>query len=185
MQEVTRLLSLIEEGDPSAAEELLPLVYSELRSLAAAKLSREKSGQSLQPTLLVHEAYLRLAGDEKKQAWNGKAHFFGAAAEAMRRILVDHARSKAAERRGGKAQHFELTEADGRVSPTNDNILLLNETLCEFEQQWPERAQLVKLRYFAGMTIPEASKALKISTATAERWWRFAKAWLHSQLAEE
>ncbi len=182
MSDVTRLLSAIEDGDQAAAEELLPVVYQELRRLAAAKLAREKSGHSLQPTLLVHEAYLRLAGGDQPQQWNGSGHFFAAAAEAMRRILIENARRKRAQKHGGQMQRVGLELAGLTTEEPGEDLLALDEALIQLEEQWPEKAKLVKLRYFAGLTIPEASQALKISTATAERHWRFARAWLHAKL---
>ena len=182
MSDVTRILSAIESGDQKASDKLLPLVYQELRKLAAAKLSKEKPGQTLQPTVLVHEAYLRLVDVEQPQQWNGRGHFFGAAAEAMRRILVEKARRKDSRKHGGQMQRVELDVASAAIeNPVND-LLALDEALTRFEQQWPEKAKLVKLKYFAGLTIPEASEAMSISTATAERYWKFARAWLHSQL---
>ena len=185
MNDVTRILSAIEHGDPTAADELLPVVYQELRKLAAAKLSREKPGQTLQPTVLVHEAYLRLVDEGQPQLWNGRGHFFGAAAEAMQRILVENARRKQAQKHGGQMHRVEF-DVDGAASdgPCED-LLALDEALTRLERQWPDKAKLVKLRYFAGLTIPEASQALKISTATAERHWRFARAWLHAQLTSD
>jgi RNA polymerase sigma factor (TIGR02999 family) len=158
------------------------LVYQELRSLAAAKLSKEKPGQTLQPTMLVHEAYVRLVDVEQPQQWNGRGHFFGAAAEAMRRILVERARRKRSEKHGGQMQRVELHAATAAIDRPVDDLLALDEALSRFEQQWPDKARLVKLKYFAGLTIPEAAEALEISTATAERHWKFARAWLHSQL---
>ena len=182
MTHVTQILSQIDEGDPSAAEKLLPLVYDELRKLAAAKLTNEKPGQTLQPTVLVHEAYLRLVSADQPQQWNGRGHFFGAAAEAMRRILVENARRKQAKKHGGQMKRVELDVASATTEAPREDLLALDEALTWLEQQWPDKAKLVKLRYFAGLTIPEASRAMKISTATAERHWRFARAWLHSRL---
>lgn len=184
MSDVTRILSKIESGDQQASEELLPLVYQELRKLAAAKLSNEAPGKSLQPTMLVHEAYLRLIDVDQPQEWNGRGHFFAAAAEAMRRILVDNARAKRAQKRGGQMQRVDLDPDLVTGDQSGADLVALDEVLSRLEAQWPEKAQLVKLRYFAGLTIPEASQALKISTATAERHWRFAKAWLLSQLSD-
>jgi RNA polymerase sigma factor (TIGR02999 family) len=182
MSDVTRILSSIENGDANAADELLPLVYQELRKLAAAKLSKEKSGPTLQPTMLVHEAYLRLVDTDQPQHWNSRGHFFGAAAEAMRRILIENARRKQSQKRGGNMQRVELDSATAAIESPGDDLLALDEVLTRFEQQWPDKAKLVKLRYFTGLTIPEASQALGISTATAERHWKFARAWLYSQL---
>ena len=185
MTDVTQILSQIEDGDPSAAEQLLPLVYDELRKLAAAKLANEKPGQTIQPTMLVHEAYLRLIDTEQAQKWNSRGHFFGAAAEAMRRILVENARRKQSSKRGGQARHLELDPALAAIENPFEDLLDLDQAMTRLEQEWPKNAQLVKLRYFAGLTIPEASKAMGISTATAERYWRFARAWLHSQLKSD
>lgn len=182
MSDVTKILSAIERGDEGAADRLLPLVYQELRKLAAARLAKERPGQTLQPTVLVHEAYLRLVDVDQPQQWNGRGHFFGAAAEAMRRILVENARRKRAGRHGGQLQRVDLEIAAPTVGGRSEDLLALDEALVGLEEQWPEKAQLVKLRYFAGLTIPEAAQALKISTATAERHWRFARAWLHAQL---
>jgi RNA polymerase sigma factor (TIGR02999 family) len=182
MADVTRILSQIESGDPSAAEKLLPLVYQELRKLAAAKLSQEKPGQTLQPTVLVHEAYLRLVDVAQPQPWNGRGHFFAAAAEAMRRILIENARRKQSERNGGGRRRLDLDAVNPGTKPRDEELLALDEALARLEERWPEKANLVKLRYFAGMTIPEAAQAMDISHATAERYWTFARAWLHAQL---
>ena len=183
MNDVTRILSAIEQGDSNAAEKLLPLVYQELRKLAAAKLSKEKTGHSLQPTVLVHEAYLRLVDVDQPQQWSGRGHYFAAAAEAMRRILVDIARRKKSEKHGGQLRRVDL---DDDLAATRDravDLLALDEALVALEQRWPDKAKLVKLRYFAGLTIPEASRAIGVSRATGERYWTFAKAWLHLQLS--
>ncbi len=184
MNDVTRILSGIEQGDPTAADKLLPLVYDELRRLAAAKMAREKPGQTLQPTVLVHEAYLRLVDVDKTQKWNGRGHFFGAAAEAMRRILVENARRKQSAKHGGGGRRISLDEANPAES-TRDDLLAVDEALSRLEELWPEKAKLVKLRYFAGLTILEASEALGVSHATAERHWTFARAWLYSQLRND
>ena len=183
MSDVTRLLLAIEEGDEQATDQLLPLVYQELRSLASAKLSREQRGQSLQPTMLVHEAYLRLVDVAEPQKWRGRGHFFAAAAEAMRRILVDKARRKQRRKHGGHLQRVELRDPTAAIENPVEDLLALDEALTRLEQQWPKKAKLVKLRYFAGLTILEASEAMHSSTATAERYWKFARAWLHSQLS--
>lgn len=182
MSDVSRLLSAIEDGDENAADKLLPLVYQELHKLAAAKLVNEKPGPTLQPTMLVHEAYLRLVDVDEPQQWNGRGHFFGAAAEAMRRILVEKARRKQSLKHGGQMQRVELDLATAAIENPVADLLALDEALTQFEQQWPDKAKLVKLKYFAGLTIPEASQAMGVSTATAERYWKFARAWLHSQL---
>jgi RNA polymerase sigma factor (TIGR02999 family) len=182
MNDVTRILSQIESGDPSAAERLLPLVYDELRKLAAAKLAREKPGQTLQPTVLVHEAYVRLVDTDLPQEWAGRGHFFAAAAEAMRRILIENARRKSSQKRSGVREAVDFDAIAVMPPSRHGDLLALDEALTEFEKVFPEKAKLVKLRYFAGLTIPEASQEIGISTATAERYWRFARAWLHSQL---
>jgi RNA polymerase sigma factor (TIGR02999 family) len=195
MSDVTRILSQIESGDPSAAEQLLPLIYDELRKLAAAKLAHEKPGQTLQATALVHEAYLRLlgsggdkAGDDKSgdkgKAWDGKGHFFAAAAEAMRRILVESARRKGRLKRGGDRDRAELDDAPISWNGPGDDVLALDEALDRLKSKHPEKAELVKLRYFAGLTGDEAAAALGISPATADRYWTFARAWLVRELSE-
>lgn len=185
MSDVTRILSAIERGDPNAADKLLLLVYGELRSLAAARLSQEKSGQSLQPTMLVHDAYLRLVDVDHSQQWSGRGHFFAAAAEAMRRILVERARRKRSLKHGGEMQRVDLDVAIAAIENQNEELLSLDEALTKFERQWPVKAELVKLKYFAGLTTREASQAIGVSTATAERYWKFARAWLHAQLKSE
>jgi RNA polymerase sigma factor (TIGR02999 family) len=182
MTDVTRILNAIEEGDASAADELLPLVYAELRRLAAARLGQEKPGQTLQPTALVHAAYVRLVDVSGEQRWNGRSHFFAAAAEAMRRILIENARQKQSQKRGGNHQRVDLDIAVPDEGPNQIDLLALDEALRELESRWPERAQLVKLRYFAGLTIPEASQAMGVSHATAERYWAFARTWLYARL---
>ena len=183
MSDVTQILSQIESGDPKAAEKLLPLVYNELRKLAAAKLAQEKPGQTLQATALVHEAYLRLLGDAKQeQPWDNRGHFFAAAAEAMRRILVENARRKRRLRHGGEYQRVELAEADVVITGPADDVLALDEALQQFEHDQPRKAALVKLRYFAGLSEDDAAAALGISRATASRWWAFARAWLYERM---
>jgi RNA polymerase sigma factor (TIGR02999 family) len=182
MSEVTRILSAIEEGDPKAAAQLLPLVYVELRKLAAQKLAQEKPGQTLEATGLVHEAYLRLLGNQKSQRWNGRGHFFAAAAEAMRRILIDTARRKRRPKHGGNRQRVDLDGALNIAEP-RDDLLALDEALTRLAQQEPEKAELVKLRYFAGLTLDEAAACLAISPATAKRYWVVARAWLYDALA--
>ena len=183
MSEVTRILSAIEHGDPHAAEQLLPLVYEELRVLAAQRLAQEKPGQTLEATALVHEAYLRLVDVDKAQAWNSRGHFFAAAAEAMRRIVVETARRKKRARHGGGRERVEVELADlpTRLSP--DELLSLDEALGRLEQLDPVKARLVTLRFFAGMTIEQAAATLNISRVTAHRYWTFARAWLHQQIA--
>lgn len=182
MTDITRILSAIDAGDSEAADQLLPLVYSELRKLASQKFAREKPGQTLQPTVLVHEAYLRLVDAETPQQWNNRGHFFAAAAEAMRRILVENARRKRSQKFGGNLQKVNLDSAEIEIDGPNIDMLALDEVLSQFEAQWPEKAQLVKLRYFAGMTIDEASQTMGIAHATAERYWKFARTWLFSRL---
>ena len=191
MSDVTRILSQIESGDPSAAEQLLPLVYEELRKLAAAKLAQENPGQTLQATALVHEAYLRLVGKEpggrgqEAVNWNSRGHFFGAAAEAMRRIIVEQARHRGRLKRGGRRQRVDLDSACSIQEPPSLDILALDEALTKLAATEPAKADLVKLRFFAGLTMPQAADALGVSLATAERYWTFAKAWLHSELADQ
>jgi RNA polymerase sigma factor (TIGR02999 family) len=182
MNEVTRILSAIEQGDAHAAEQLLPLVYDELRRLAAQKLAHEKPGQTLDATALVHEAYLRLVGTDPEQPWNSRGHFFAAAAEAMRRILVDVARRKDALRHGGGRQRHDLAGAEPAAPRPSEDLLALDEALCKLETRDPVKAELVKLRYFAGLTMEQAAETLGISLATANRYWTFARAWLHRQI---
>jgi RNA polymerase sigma factor (TIGR02999 family) len=182
MSDVTRILSQIEQGDPQAAEKLLPLVYDELRKLAAAKLAHEKPGQTLQATALVHEAWLRLFGDSDTRNWDSRGHFFAAAAEAMRRILVEQARRKQSQRRGGDWQQHPLENLEIAVPEPSVDLLAVNEALSKFERIDPVAAQLVKLRYYAGLTIPQAAAALSISSTTADRYWAYARVWLHAEL---
>src|SRR5437588_5590396 len=182
MSDVTRILSAIEQGDPHAADQLLPLVYEELRKLAAQRLAHEKPGQTLQATALVHEAYLRLVDDDKAQHWDSRGHFFAAAAEAMRRILIDNARRRRSLRRGGDAQRQPLDNLEAAVPGSDDELLAVNEALERLQKIDRPKADLVKLRYFAGLTIPQAAEALGISTTTADRYWSYARAWLHAEL---
>jgi RNA polymerase sigma factor (TIGR02999 family) len=182
MADVTQLLDAAAAGDPRAAAELLPLVYDELRKLAAARMAGEKPGQTLQATALVHEAYLRLVGGGAPQDWNGRSHFFAAAAEAMRRILVDRGRRKQNLRQGGGRKRLELAEADVAAPGPDSDVLAVDEALGRFEKLDPTKAELIKLRYFAGLTIPEAAGVLGISRATADRHWAYARAWLHAEL---
>jgi RNA polymerase sigma factor (TIGR02999 family) len=185
VNEVTRILSAIEQGDASAAEQLLPLVYEELRKLAAQKLGQEKSGQTLQATALVHEAYLRLVDGEKAQHWNGRGHFFAAAAEAMRRILVDQARRKLSRRRGGNLERQPIEDQEIAAPEPAVDLLAVHEALERFHEVDATAAQIVKLRYFAGLTIPQVAEALGISTSTADRSWAYARAWLHAALKRD
>jgi RNA polymerase sigma factor (TIGR02999 family) len=182
MSDVTRILSAIEQGDPLASEQLLPLVYDELRKLAAAKLAREKPGQTLQATALVHEAYVRLVDVDKAQQWDSRGHFFAAAAEAMRRILVDHAREKGSAKRGGTLKRVDIDAVDVATKATPDQLLAIDDALAKLAREDPSAAKLVELRYFAGLTVDEAGKALGMSTATAYRHWNYARAWLHGEL---
>src|SRR5262245_56295269 len=181
-EEVTRILSAVEDGDRQAAEQLLPLVYDELRKLAAVKLVHEKPGQTLEATALVHEAYLRLVEAPESQHWQSRGHFFAAAAEAMRRILIDQARQKQSQRRGGGRSRRAIEQVAIVAAEPHVDILALNEVLERFEKLDPVKAQLVKLRYFAGLTIPQVAEALGISAATADRYWSYARAWLHATL---
>ena len=184
MNDVTRILSAIEQGDTQAAEQLLPLVYDELRRLAAVKLAHEKPGQTLQATALVHEAYLRLVG-AGDAGWDSRGHFFAAAAEAMRRILVDNARRKGAEKHGGRVARQELDDIDIAAPAPSQDLLALDEALLKLEAEHPLKAQLVKLRYFAGLSEDEAAQALGISRTTAHRHWRYARVWLLNELGED
>ncbi len=184
MSEVTRLLSAIDQGDSHAAEQLLPLVYEELRKLAAQKLGQEKPGQTLQATALVHEAYLRLVDSRNVQRWNSRGHFFAAAAEAMRRILVDTARRKRCLKHGGDRRRQPLNAEAIAAPEVDDDLLALDEALTRLAATEPEVAELVKLRYFAGLTIPQAAAQLKISARTADAWWSYAKAWFQAALTD-
>jgi RNA polymerase sigma factor (TIGR02999 family) len=183
MTEVTRILFAIEQGDPSAAEQLLPLVYEELRRLAAERMAHERPGHTLEATALVHEAYLRLVGDGLERHWNSRGHFFAAAAEAMRRILIDNARRKQALKRGGQGQRVELDAVDPTDGPADERLLALEEALTRLAARDPVKSELVKLRYFAGLTTQEAAGVLGISTATADRYWAYARAWLQNEIA--
>jgi RNA polymerase sigma factor (TIGR02999 family) len=181
MNDVTQILNAIEQGDPHAAQQLLPLLYDELRRLAAQKLRSEAPGQTLQATALVHEAYLRLVGGE--QHWDSRGHFFAAAAEAMRRILVENARRKRSLKRGGGRAREELDEVQLAAPEPVEDLLALDEALEKLASKDPLKAELVKLRYFAGMTIEEAAAALGISTATAKRYWTYTRTWLYQEIA--
>ena len=182
MPEVTQILNSIEKGDPRAAAELLPLVYDELRKLAAARMAAEAPGQTLQPTALVHEAYVRLVDVEKADRWDSRGHFFAAAAEAMRRILVDRARARGCEKRGGQFRRLDIDAVDLVTTAAPDQVLLIDEALARLAAADPPAARLVELRYFAGLSIADCGAAIGISTATAYRLWDFARAWLHSEL---
>ena len=185
MSEVTRILYAIGAGDPAATSQLLPLVYDELRRLAAQKLAQEPAGQTLQPTALVHEAYLRLVGPGDEPRWDGRGHFFAAAAEAMRRILVENARRRKSQKRGGGRKRLDLEGAEPAAPEPDDDLLALDEALDKLAARDPDKARLVQLRYFAGLTIEEAAALLGISPATAKRAWAFARAWLFQQIASD
>jgi RNA polymerase sigma factor (TIGR02999 family) len=184
MSEVTQILSAIEQGDAHAAEQLLPLVYEELRQLAAQKLAQEKPGQTLQATALVHEAYLRLVEGDQAAHWNSRGHFFAACAEAMRRILVDQARRKLSLRRGGTLQRQPIEDREIEAPEPSLDVLAIHEALERFQGVDATSAQIVKLRYFAGLTIPQVAEALGISTSSADRSWAYARAWLHTALKQ-
>ena len=181
MHEVTRILAAIEEGDSRAVDELLPAVYQELRHLAAQKLVREKPGQTLQATALVHEAYLRLVGDDS-QNWSSRTRFFTAAAEAMRRILIENARRKKSHKHGGRCQRVDLRDEDVAIEGPSEDVLDLDEALTALAEKDPVKADLVKLRYFAGLTGAEAAQALGLSHNTADEYWAYARAWLRREL---
>jgi RNA polymerase sigma factor (TIGR02999 family) len=183
MNDVTRILSAIDQGDPHAAEQLLPLMYEELRKLAAARLALERPGQTLQPTALVHEAYVRLVDAPQVQQWNSRGHFFGAAAEAMRRILVERARGRAALRHGGELTRIDLEDEMLASDERAAELLALDEALAALEQHDPQAAQVVKLRYFAGLSHQETASAMNITRRTADRHWALAKAWLCRRIA--
>jgi RNA polymerase sigma factor (TIGR02999 family) len=183
MNDVTRILSAIEQGDPRAANQLLPLVYDELRKLAAQRLTHERPGQTFQATALVHEAYLRLVGSEPEAGWDSRGHFFAAAAEAMRRILVESARRKGRQKRGGGLARVDLEDAEMACRLPPENLLALDEALARLATEDPVKARLVALRFFAGLSLDEAAKALGVSAVTAKRYWRYARAWLHREVA--
>ncbi|MEZ5940778.1 MAG: sigma-70 family RNA polymerase sigma factor [Planctomycetaceae bacterium] len=180
--DVTQILKKIEAGDPSAAKQLLPLVYEELRKLAAVRMASENPGQTLQATALVHEAYLRLVKGEEAQKFDGRGHFFSAAAEAMRRILVENARRKKRLKHGGEHQRVELDDIPIAADDTYEDLIVLDEALSRLSEEDPQGAQLVQLRYFAGLTIPDAAELMNISPRTADRIWAFARAWLHREV---
>ena len=185
MSDATRILTAIDQGDPKAAEELLPLVYQELRQLASRKLSRETPGQTLQTTALVHEAWLRLVGPRPDGKWNGPAHFYAAAAEAMRRILIENARRKKAQKRAGNLQRVDFDKVELAVNEPPDEVLALDEALKKLAEKDVKKAELVKLRFFAGLTTDQAAEMLGVSVATAERHWAYARAWLYKELRGE
>jgi RNA polymerase sigma factor (TIGR02999 family) len=184
MSEATRILSAIEHGDPHAAEMLLPLVYDELRRLAAAKLAQEKPGQTLQATALVHEAYLRLVDAEKAQHWNSRGHFFAAAAEAMRRILINRARDKKRLKRGGQWKRLDLDHLAVVDDASDDNLIALDEALQRLARENQPCVEVVKLRFFAGLTLDETAASLGIARRTADRYWAYARAWLYDALSQ-
>jgi RNA polymerase sigma factor (TIGR02999 family) len=182
MNDVTRVLSAIEQGDQRAAEELLPLVYDELRKLAAQRLANEKPGQTLQATALVHDAYLRLVDVDKPEQWQGRGHFFAAAAEAMRRIMVDAARRKRRPKHGGDRRRIDDDEAGEAIAPPVEDLLALDDALAKLAEEDKASADLVKLRYFAGLSLTEAAELLGLSSRTADRRWAYARAWLHQEM---
>lgn len=180
--EITLVLQRIERGEEPAADQLLPLVYADLRRLAAARMAKETPGQTLQPTALVHEAWLRLGADQQP-AWKSRAQFFAAAAEAMRRILIDRARRRLAQRRGGRLERVNIDDIEVAAASGDSRLLRVNEALEKFALEEPEKAELVKQRYFVGLTLEEAAQALDIAEPTARRWWAYARAWLLKELA--
>jgi RNA polymerase sigma factor (TIGR02999 family) len=184
VSDVARILSQIESGDPVAAEQLLPLVYEELRKLASAKLANEKPGQTLQATALVHEAYLRLVGPSNAPQWDSRGHFFAAAAEAMRRILVEQARAKGRQKRSGERERLDIDAIDMAIQAAPDQLFAIDEALNKLRYEDATVYELVKLRYFAGLSIEQAAAALGISAATAYRHWNYARAWLHAELLD-
>jgi len=184
MNDVTQLLKAIDQGDRRAPAQLLPLVYDELRRLAAQHLAQEKPGQTLQPTALVHEAYLRLVGADPEAQWDSRGHFFAAAAESMRRILIEEARRKQRLKRGGDRRRVDLDQVEAAVSAFDDDLLALDEALDLFAAEDPKKAALVKLRFYGGLSVEEAASCLGISRATADRHWAYARAWLYDRLRE-
>jgi RNA polymerase sigma factor (TIGR02999 family) len=182
MSDLTPILSAIEQGNPHAPNQLLPLVYDELRKLAASHLAHEKPGQTLQATALVHEAYIRLVDVEKTQHWNSRGHFFAAAAEAMRRILVENARHKHSQKSGGDRFRVSLSDVEPATPASDEDLLALDEALEKLERRDPRKAQLVKLRFFAGLTIEQAARVLDVSTSTADNDWAYARAWLRLEI---
>jgi RNA polymerase sigma factor (TIGR02999 family) len=184
MSDVTQILGAMQQGDPKAATELLPLVYQELRRLAAYRMANELPGQTLQPTALVHEVWLKLVGNEQ-QTWQNRAHFFGAAAEAMRRILIDNGRRKRAQKHGGCQQRLNIADLDLAGEAKDDELLAVHEALDQFAAQDKEKAELVKLRYFAGLSFEEVAEVLNISVPTAKRWWAYARASLFQEIKRQ
>jgi len=182
MSDVTRILSAIQNGDPQAAEQLLPLVYDELRKLAAQRMAQEAPGQTLQATALVHEAYLRLVGAEKVQRWDSRGHFFAAAAEAMRRILLNRARDKKRAKRGGERRRVDLDQIEIALDTDDEQLIALDEALTQFAVEDPDAARLVNVRFFAGLTQKDAAVSLGLAPRTAERQWAYARAWLYARL---
>ena len=185
MADITRILAQIESGDPLAADQLLPLVYDELRRLAAARLAKEKPGQTLQATALVHDAWIRLVGDSNSDRWNSRGHFFGAAARAMRQILINRARDKQRQKRGGGSAQIELDKVQVALDTPSDELVALDEAMQLLEQHDEQAARLVELRFFAGLTHGEAAQAMGISRRTADRYWAYARAWLHAELSAD
>jgi RNA polymerase sigma factor (TIGR02999 family) len=185
MSDATRILSAIEQGDPHAARQLLPLVYDELRQLAAQKLAQEKPGQTLQATALVHEAYLRLVGRDPDQNWDGRGHFFAAAAEAMRRILIDQARRRGAAKRGGRAAREELAESAIVAAEPSADVLGVNDALEKLSTIDPVAADVVRLRFFAGLTMTQVAQALKMSVRSAQSTWAYARSWIHHEMRKD
>jgi len=185
MSDVTQLLGALDAGDPRAADQLLPLVYGELRRLAATKMAQEKPGQTLQATALVHEAWLRLAGPEQQKAWNSRGHFFGAAAEAMRRILVDRARQKARVRHGGGLERVDLAQVTIATEDSDNTVLAIHEALEKLARESPPKAEIVKLRYFTGLEHAEIAQVLGISEPTVRRHWAYARSWLYAELKQK
>lgn len=185
MSDVTQLLNAIDAGDPKAADQLLPMVYEELRKLAAAKMAQEKSGQTLQATALVHEAWMRLVGANDQQAWNNRGHFFGAAAEAMRRILIDRARQKARVRHGGELERVDLDHVNLATEDNAETLLAMSDALEALARESPQKAEIVELRYFTGLDNQEIARALGISLSTVERSWAYARSWLHRELKKK
>src|SRR2546426_4448057 len=184
MSDFTRILEAAQQGDPTAADQLLPLVYEELRRLAAHKMANEAAGHTLQPTALVHEAWLRLVGNQEQQ-WNGRAHFFGAAAEAMRRILIENTRRKGAQRHGGGKARLDVHEIEIAAPAKDEELLALRDALEKFAVRDKQKAELVKLRYFVGLTTEETAQVLGISVPTADRWWNFSRAWLYEEIERQ